>query len=496
MTVLLGRSAGILAMIAGLASILAVGLAMSTGAVEVGIDLNAVTRHMIAWITAAGVFILLAGAGVLLPGRLQSELLRSLETLKTRSAELFRSNAELEREIEERKRMEEEKEQLATQLLQSQKRESIGALAGGVAHDFNNILSGIIGYTEIAKADLPEGSRSIEYLAQALKACDRAKDLVKQILAFSRQSELEIRPLKIQQTVKEALRMLRSSLPASIEINQNIAPDLPVVRADPTQIHQIIMNLCTNAAHAIEDEHGVIKVSLDQLQVEKNSVPQARQLPPGSYIRLRISDTGTGISSKVQDKIFDPYFTTKKVGEGTGLGLAVVYGIVKDYGGEIYVESGVGKGTTFTIHIPAEDDIEDPPGHAIRHPPLPCGREHILFVDDEPTIAMTGRQSLERLGYRVTIRQSSLEALELFRNAPDRFDLVVTDMTMPHMTGDELSKAMLLIRRDIPIIICTGYSKRISNETAREIGVRALVMKPLTQHELAHKIRQVLDRPE
>ncbi len=396
-------------------------------------------------------------------------------------------------DITERKRMEEERERLAAQLLQSQKRESIGALAGGIAHDFNNILSGIIGFTEIVKTGLPEGSRNVEYLAQVLKACDRARDLVKQILAFSRQTKLEVKPLRLELIVKEALKMLRSSLPASIEIRQNIGPDLPVVIADPTQIHQIIMNLCTNAAHAIEDENGTIEVSMDQISLDKHSATHAGELSPGNYVRLKTSDTGGGIPPEIQERIFDPYFTTKKVGEGTGLGLAVAYGIVKDCGGGISIDSKVGEGTTFTILLPAVEYMEDPEPPRARQAVLPFGREHILFVDDEPPIIEVGRQNLERLGYQVTVRTSSLEALELFRNNPHRFDLVITDMTMPHMTGDKLAAEMLSIRADMPIILCTGYSRRISEKRAGEMGIRAFVMKPWAQHELANKVREVLD---
>lgn len=396
-------------------------------------------------------------------------------------------------DITERKQMEEEREKLAAQLLQSQKRESIGVLAGGIAHDFNNILSAIIGFAEIAGIDLPEGSRNAEYLAKALKATDRAKDLVKQILTFSRQSETEVRPLRLEPTVMDALRMLRSSIPTSIEIHQSADPDLPAVMADPTHVYQIVMNLCTNAAHAIEDEHGVIEIALDEFRVNSRGSSQTGELSPGRYVRVKISDTGTGMPPDVQERIFDPYFTTKKVGEGTGLGLSVVYGIVKEYRGGIYVESELGKGTSFTVLLPVAEDLEYPETTATRQALLPFGREHILFVDDEPMIIDLGKTNLERLGYKVTTRQSSMEALELFRNNPQRFDLVVTDMTMPHLTGDELAKKMLLIRPDLPIILCTGYSKRISEKKAKTMGIRAFVMKPLSQYELANTVRQVLD---
>jgi len=382
--------------------------------------------------------------------------------------------------------------ELENRLAQSQKMEAIGTLAGGIAHDFNNILSAIMGFTEMVNIDLPEGSRNKEDLGEVIHACKRARDLVKQILTFSRQSDSEMRPLRIDLVVNEALKMIRSSTPTSIEIQQNTKSDVPTVIADPTQVHQIMMNLCTNALHAIEDEHGTISVSLDPVTVdelgnEKTEVPQ-----PGEYVRLVVSDTGKGMSQEIRERIFEPYFTTKNAGEGTGLGLSVVYGIVKESGGTISVESEAGKGTTFSVFLPAAQKSESVQATG-RQSRLPWGKERVLFVDDEPSIADLGRKGLERFGYDVTIRQSSPEALELFRNDPQRFDLVVTDMTMPQMTGDELAKKILSIRPDIPIVLCTGYSKRISDSKAKEIGIRAFVVKPLTQHELASVVRRVLD---
>lgn len=381
---------------------------------------------------------------------------------------------------------------LERRLVQAQKMEAIGTLAGGIAHDFNNILSAMIGFTEIVEEDLPEGSRNREDLGEVITACNRARDLVKQILQFSRQGEQEVKPLRLDLIVNETLKMLRSSLPTSIEIRQSIAPNPPAVVANHTQAHQIIMNLCTNAAQAIEDEHGVIEVVLDDVQLDKDSAAGVGDLKPGRYVRLKVRDSGTGISGEIRERIFEPYFTTKKAGEGTGLGLSVVYGIVKEYGGDISVESPEGGGTTFTIYFPTSSGIETDQVTAGQEA-LPLGRERILFVDDEPPIAKLGEQHLKRLGYRVTTRQSSREALELFQADPRQFDLVVTDLTMPHMTGDELALEILNIRPDIPIIMCTGYSKRLSEKQAMEIGIQAFVMKPLAQHELANTIRRVLD---
>ncbi len=395
-------------------------------------------------------------------------------------------------DITERKRTEKERARLEAQLRQAQKMEAIGTLAGGIAHDFNNILSAIVGYTEMAEVDLPEGSVSKRNLRRVLDASNRAKDLVNRILAFSRQTEHEAKPMRVDLVVKEVLKMLRSSLPTSIELGSSIAPDLPATIGDPTQVYQVLMNLCTNAAQAIEDEHGTIEVTVDEVQIDHDHTAGIGDLPPGPYVRLHIADTGAGMSAEVQERIFNPYFTTKEAGKGTGLGLAVVYGIVQECGGGIVVDSEPGQGTTFTVYFPATDQEESLPLETERDL-LPLGQERILFVDDERPITELVKQYLDRLGYVVTTRQSSPEALELFRGDPRAFDLVVTDMTMPAMTGDELAEELLAIRPDLPIILCTGYSHRISEAKAREIGIRAFLMKPLTQQELARTVRRILD---
>ncbi len=399
------------------------------------------------------------------------------------------------RDISERKLGEEEKARLEAQLRQSQKMEAIGILAGGIAHDFNNILAAIIGYTEIAGLQVPEDNKAKESLKEVLNAGRRARDLVKQILAFSRKGEQEAIPIQISHIVKEALKLIRSSLPTTIEIRQNIKSDTGIVEADPTQIHQILMNLCTNAAHAMREEGGILEVAIRNVEVGGwDSESGGLDMIPGPYLLLSVSDTGEGMTPEVLGRIFDPYFTTKEKGEGTGLGLAVVHGIVKIYGGTIRAFSEPGKGTTFHVYLPRIKEEKEMAGDVSRPGVFPTGQERVLFVDDEPVLVEIAKQMLERLGYEVTTRTSSIEALELFRTKPDQFDLVITDMTMPNMTGDKLSRELMQIRPDIPIIICTGYSERISEEKAKGMGIRVFVMKPLVMRDLANTIRNVLDK--
>ena len=384
-----------------------------------------------------------------------------------------------------------EQQNLEAQLIQAQRMEAIGTLAGGIAHDFNNILAVVIGYSELAKMKVPEGSDVISDLDEVLKAGNRAKNLVQQILTFSHQREEEKKPLQIHFIVKEALKLLRPSLPATIEIRQNIT-SASAVLADPTQIHQVMMNLCTNAYHAMRDTGGVLEVSLSDVELDSDFTARHLEIHPGPYVKLTISDTGHGIEKKGIDKIFDPYFTTKEKGEGTGMGLAVVHGIVKTYGGGITVYSELEKGTTFHVYLPRiEREVTAEPEEMI---PLPMGKEQILFVDDEPAIVDIGKSMLEQMGYKVEVRTSPIEAHEAFRTQPDKFDLVITDMTMPKVTGDELAKELMAIRPDIPIILCTGFSERITEEMAKALGIKAFVMKPFVIHDLANTIRRILDQ--
>ncbi|MFO7707065.1 MAG: PAS domain S-box protein [Desulfobacterales bacterium] len=387
------------------------------------------------------------------------------------------------------RRAEEEKLKLETQLQQAQKMEAIGALAGGIAHDFNNILSAIIGYTELAVLNDASAVCAGE-LNQALIAANRAKDLVKQILAFSRQTDEERAPVKLGAVVKEAIKFLRATIPSTIDMKVRIPEDAGAVLANSVELHQIIMNLCTNAVHAIGERGGVLEVDVRNIEIDQVQKRHFIELDAGAFVRVSVKDTGYGMTPEVLERIFDPYFTTKEKGVGTGLGLAVVHGIVSKSGGAIKVESAPGQGTTFHVYLPRVDRAL--PRKAEPPEPIVGGFERILFVDDEKMLVDIGGKILERLGYQVVSRTSPLEALELFRAKPDHFDLVVTDQTMPGMTGDLLAKELMRIRPDIPIVVCTGYSQGIDPERARQRGIKALVMKPILIHDMAAAVRKAL----
>ncbi len=394
-------------------------------------------------------------------------------------------------DITARKQAEEEKKKLQSQLLHAQKMEAIGRLAGGIAHDFNNILGAILGYAEMAREDSPAHTMVARDLDQVIKAGNRAKDLVKQILAFSRQAEAEQIHLQPAVIVKETLKMLRSSLPSTIAIEVDLAPDTGVIFADPTQIHQILMNICTNAYHAMETTGGTLSVAVATKLLTEDDLIGAPHVQPGEFVHLAISDTGGGIAAEIRDKIFDPYFTTKETGKGTGLGLSIVHGIVKSYGGLIRCESHPGEGSVFHIMLPALADHPVPEAKPFEL--LPVGTESILFVDDEKMLCEMAQTMLQRLGYTVTVRTSSLEALNTFKNQPEAFDLVITDQTMPGMTGFDLARRLLQVRPQLPIILCTGYSNLISEEKTRLLGIKGFALKPLTKDSIAALIRKVLD---
>lgn len=394
------------------------------------------------------------------------------------------------RDITERKRAEEERQKLEARLTQAHKMEAIGTLAGGIAHDFNNILAAVLGYTELALEKVEKGIQLEEYMLEIHTAGLRAKELIKQILAFARERAGELAPIRVSLILKEALKLLRSTIPTSIKLKKNIKSD-SLTMADPIQIYQIIMNLCTNAFHSMEDTGGVLEVSLASVNLDTIFTMSHPGLEPGDYLKLSVSDTGTGISPDIMECIFDPYFTTKEPDEGTGLGLAMVHGIVKGYGGEVTVESEVGKGTVFTVYLPITEKRKEKEQHILGD--LPKGTERVLFIDDELPIANMGAKMLGHLGYRVTNLTSSMAALELFRSKPNDFDIVISDMTMSHMYGDKLAAELLKIRSDIPIILCTGYSKRISEERIAEYGIKALLQKPIARKDLAGTVRKVLD---
>ena len=397
------------------------------------------------------------------------------------------------RDITESKVALEERAKIEKQLMQAQKLQSIGTLAGGIAHDFNNILTGIMGYAELLdKFEIPEGSSMRPKIEGILKGACRARDLVSQILTFSRQSEQVRRPVQFSILVKESLKFLRATLPSSIQIHQEIQCHESMSMADPSQLYQIIMNLCTNAAHAMREKDGTLGVRLAGQVVSAGSPESEIGLEPGSYLVLTISDTGHGMSPAVIERIFDPYFTTKKAGEGTGLGLAVVHGIVKGYGGAITVESKLGKGSVFNIFLPELTGGMDS-AFSEKSGSMSTGSECILIVDDEKIIVDVVKSLLEKLGYKVDGKYDSMEAAKAFREHPERYDFVITDMTMPHINGIDLARMIGGIRPDIPVVLCTGYSEDIQSGLLRQSGIREVIMKPVDIRQLSETIRRLLD---
>lgn len=396
-------------------------------------------------------------------------------------------------DVTEKKQADEENKSLQVQLQHAQKMEAIGTLAGGIAHDFNNILGAVLGYAEMVQDDISLESRTRHDIDQVVKASHRAKELVKQILNFSRQAATEQIPLHPASIVKEAVKMLRSSLPSTIDIQQDVDQEAGLILADPTQIHQVLVNLCTNALHSMEETGGKLTISLKKTTFSKTELASEPQVQPGDFMQLSVGDTGSGITPEIQKKMFDPYFTTKEVGKGTGMGLAIIHGITKSYKGFVNYDSKLGEGTVFHVYLPI---IKDPALLEIEpitfDIPL-LGNERILFIDDEELLADVGKAMLERLGYRVTVRRNSIEALSTFQNQPDQFDLVITDQTMPGMTGSDLARRMLQIRPGMPIILCTGYSSLMSEEKALLLGIKGFAFKPLAKNDLAALIRKALD---
>lgn len=395
------------------------------------------------------------------------------------------------RDITEKKKAEMERQKLMDQLREVQKLEAIGTLAGGIAHDFNNILSAILGYTELAQNTMDQTHGTQPMLKEVLKAGNRARDLIKQILAFSRQGEKEQKPFQVQLVVREAMNLIRATIPKNIRIEEKIERRCGTIFGDPTQFHQVVMNLCTNAYHAMRPGGGTMRVVSRCTDILPEDTNKNFQAAPGNYVLLEVSDTGQGMSRTVMDRIFDPYFTTKEQGEGTGLGLSVVHGIVKNHQGYIWVYSEPGHGTTFRVLIPREDAGEDDTGVEAVEIPRGSG-QHILMVDDEEPLIDLGTRMLEDLGYRVAAFTSSAEALRFFQESREDIDLVLTDMSMPHLTGAQLARKILEIKPDIPLILCTGFSEIISEKKAKAHGFREFIMKPMLKSELANAIHRLL----
>jgi PAS domain S-box-containing protein len=394
------------------------------------------------------------------------------------------------RDMTDRKLAEQERQRLEARLQQTQKMEALGTLAGGIAHDFNNILAVISGFTELLMLEAEEDPSLSEKLGQVLQASKRGADLVGQILTFSQQARPEKKSIDLRIVIREALKFLRASLPTTIEIRERLSVKSGRILGDPTQIHQVMLNLCGNAAQAMQEKGGLLEVRLEQVVLDSEDLGESSDLEPGPYLKLTTSDTGHGIPKEVIDRIFDPFFSTRTRGKGTGMGLAVVHGIVQEHGGTIRVRSEEGRGAVFDVFLPMLESKGRP--EAIEAQAPAAGSARILFVDDEPMVVDYASRILEHLGYEVVGRTSSIEALEVFRAAPGEFDLVITDMTMPNMTGAELSKMLLEIRPELPIILCTGFSEAIDPERAEKIGIRKMLTKPVLAKDLGDSIKKVL----
>ena len=421
--------------------------------------------------------------------QLEEELRRSRDDLdlrvRERTDELQQAYQKLVEETEDNQRLE-------AQLRQSQKMEAIGTLAGGIAHDFNNILAAIIGFSEMVEEDLPPGDPSIPHVQRVLNAASRGRELVQQILAFSRKTEHARHPVSISFVAKETVQFLRATIPTTIEIILDNTATADTILATPVEVQQVLMNLATNAALSMQDKGGILHVSIADMDVEPDASVLESDIVPGEYVQLAVRDTGTGIAPDVMKRIFEPFFTTREAGQGTGMGLAVVYGIVKSLHGSIMVESEPGVGSTFQVLLPKVTTDKRTEAPLLER--SLTGKERVLFIDDEEFLVEWGQALLERMGYEVTAMNDSTEAFETFSSDPSRFDLVITDQTMPGITGLNLARELLKIRPDIPVILCTGHSESVTLDKLKEAGVREFLMKPLAKKDLAEVIRRVLDK--
>ena len=397
------------------------------------------------------------------------------------------------RDISYRINAKKEKERLERELNQAHKMEAIGTLAGGIAHDFNNLLSVILGYSNIALEATPASHAAKNSIEEVIRAGNRAKELVKHILSFSRISDYQQLPINIEPIIREALNLIRAIVPTTIDIKFNCETNCKPIMANTTQIHQILLNLCTNASHAMEEFGGTLIVELKMKTITKENLVIESTLTPGEYVKLSLEDTGKGIDTPILDRIFDPYFTTKEIGKGSGMGLSVVHGIVRNHNGAIFVTSKINKGTKFKLYFPIVEKAIDTDKDLTKN--LPIGNEHILLVDDEESITELNKLILQSLGYQVTTQIHSVKAVELFCKKPDAFDLIITDQTMPKMTGVQLREEIQAINAKIPIILCTGFSPSVNKQIALDMGFCDYVMKPVDKYELARVVRQALDSP-
>jgi signal transduction histidine kinase len=407
----------------------------------------------------------------------------------TDDAERIKALATTVQILLERRQAEETKRKLESQLMQAQKMDALGTMAGGIAHDFNNILSGILLNTEMAYDDAHGMSEIRESLSQALEAGQRAKELVGRILTFSRKVEFEKKPVDVSVVINETLGMIRSMIPSTIIIQQDVSEQPAIILADSTQLQQLVINLCTNAAHAMREKGGILEVGVKE--VGDDDLPVDKSIAPGTYVKITVKDSGHGMSADEKERIFDPFFTTKQPGDGTGLGLSIVLGIVADHGGAVMIESEKDLGTICEVYFPRKDGMTQPAEE--KNSPIPTGNERILYVDDEESLADASRRMIERLGYSVDVATSGDQALEMFQTNADRFDLIISDKTMPYISGEQLAEMLLVIRPDIPIIICTGSGRTGLLNEEDNVGIRNYVLKPFSKRTMAEAIRNVLD---